>query len=181
MIRGVFFWYHFIVEGQKFLMPILLRSAFLLPSAVICIFLTGCATGPTQQSLQASREVYKAGDIARSIAAFEEAYKNQAKKDTPYHLEKGYLSRLKSKDALSESSLTLLEADKVVSDWQRQATLDLGRSTVDFMNYFFSPIRSGSVYELKDFEKSMLSYSLALNHVLAGRMDLASIEARIMA
>lgn len=181
MIRGVFFWYYFIVEGQKFLMPILLRSAFLLPSAVICIFLTGCATGPTQQSLQASREVYKAGDIARSIAAFEEAYKNQAKKDTPYHLEKGYLSRLKSKDALSESSLTLLEADKVVSDWQRQATLDLGRSTVDFMNYFFSPIRSGSVYELKDFEKSMLSYSLALNHVLAGRMDLASIEARKMA
>jgi hypothetical protein len=159
----------------------ILRSVFLLPSAVICTFLTGCATGPTQQSLQSSREVYKSGDIARSIAAFEEAYKNQAKKDTPYHLEKGYLTRLRGKDALSESSLTLFEADKVVSDWQRQATLDLGRSTVDFMNYFFSPIRSGSVYELKDFEKSMLSYSLALNHVLAGRMDLATVEARKMA
>lgn len=162
-------------------MPIQLRSASLSLSAVICILLTGCATGPTQQNLQASRDVYKTGDITRSIAAFEEAYKNQGKKDTPYHLEKGYLSRLSDKHSLSESSLTLLEADKVVSDWQRQATLDLGRSTVDFMNYFFSPIRSGSVYELKDFEKSMLSYSLALNHVLAGRMDLAGIEARKIA
>ena len=152
-----------------------------LSAGVFCTILTGCATGPTQQSLQASREVYKSGDIGPSIAAFEEAYKNQAKKDTPYHLEKGYLSRLRGKDTLSESSLTLLEADRVVSDWQRQATLDLGRTTVDFMNYFFSPIRSGSVYELKDFEKSMLSYSLALNHVLAGRMDLAAIEARKMA
>ena len=152
-----------------------------LSAVVFCTILTGCATGPTQKNLQASREVYKSGDIARSIAAFEEAYKNQAKKDTPYHLEKGYLTRLRGKDALSESSLTLFEADKVVSDWQRQATLDLGRSTVDFMNYFFSPIRSGSVYELKDFEKSMLSYSLALNHVLAGRMDLATVEARKMA
>jgi hypothetical protein len=152
-----------------------------LSAGVLCTILTGCATRPTQQSLRTSHDVYKSGDITRSIAAFEEAYKNQRAKDTPYFLEKGYLSRLKSKDALSESSLTLLEADKVVSDWQRQATLDLGRTTVDFMNYFFSPIRSGSVYELKDFEKSMLSYSLALNHVLAGRMDLAAIEARKMA
>lgn len=162
-------------------MPIQLRSASLSLSAVICMLLTGCATGPTQQNLQTSRDTYKTGDITRSIAAFEEAYKNQGKKDTPYHLEKGYLFRLSDKHSLSESSLTLLEADKVVSDWQRQATLDLGRSTVDFMNYFFSPVRSGSVYELKDFEKSMLSYSLALNHVLAGRMDLAGIEARKIA
>lgn len=168
-------------QRRKFLMPIQLRSASLSLSAVICMLLTGCATGPTQQNLQTSRDTYKTGDITRSIAAFEEAYKNQGKKDTPYHLEKGYLFRLSDKHSLSESSSTLLEADKVVSDWQRQATLDLGRSTVDFMNYFFSPVRSGSVYELKDFEKSMLSYSLALNHVLAGRMDLAGIEARKIA
>lgn len=145
------------------------------------IILTGCASGPTQQALDTSKEVFKAGDVKRSLQGFEGAYKLQMNKDTPYYLEKGYLLRLLGTNTLSQSSQTLLEADKVVSNWEAQATADLAKSSLDFMNYFFSFIKSNATYELKDFEKSMLSYTLAVNHVLAGRMDLAGVEARKMA
>ncbi len=143
--------------------------------------LTGCASGPTQQSLDVSKAIYRSGDVRGAIQSFESAYRSQSSKDTPYYLEKGYLLRLLGNDALTQSSQSLLEADKVVSNWEAQATTDLARSSLDFMNYFFSAIRSNATYELKDYEKSMLSYTLAVNHMLAGRMDLAGVEARKMA
>ncbi|RJX34119.1 MAG: hypothetical protein C4516_00210 [Oxalobacter sp.] len=163
-----------------------IRKHFLQYANLCCAFwgvllIAGCASGPTQQALQASKETFKAGDVKRSLQGFESAYRSQSNKDTPYYLEKGYLLRLLGDESLSQSSLTLLEADKVVSDWEAQARTDLARSSLDFMNYFFSFIQSSATYELKDFEKSMLSYTLAVNHVLAGRMDLAGVEARKMA
>ena len=145
--------------------------------------LSGCASGPTQEALQYAKDVYKAGDVQHALAGFEAAYSKE--KDTNYYLEKGTLTRLlepqRGPQALSDSSLAFLEADKVVSNWEAQATLDLKKSSLDLMNYVFAFVSSGAAYEPKDYEKSLLSYNLAINHLLAGRPDLAGVEARKMA
>ena len=116
-----------------------------------------------------------------ALTILEEANKNKKEKDTPYYLNKGEITKYLGVQNLSESSTSLLRADSVVQDWQSKASINLAKNTGDFLNYFFASIGSNSTYEPKDYEKSLLSYNLALNHILAGRWDLASVEAKKMA
>jgi len=152
----------------------------LLIFVIYSMLLGACSTAPSQLSLKESKDVFKSGEIRNSIKSFEEAYKNQKDKDTTYYLEKGNLLRYLGTQYLSESSLELRVADNAVQNWEAKARTNVARSTADFLTYFMPPVAPGSPYEPKDFEKSMLSFNLAVNHVLAGRWDLAMIEARKM-
>jgi hypothetical protein len=143
--------------------------------------LTGCAGAPKQKDVLNSREAFLSGRADLAAQAFENAYKSQEKKDTPYFLEKGYVERFGNQGNITKSTSLFLAADRHVEDWAAKATTDLGRSTADFLNYFFSPIGSGARYDLKGYETSMLSFNVAINHMLAGRPDLATVEARKMA
>ena len=59
---------------------------------LLAALLSGCASGPSQQALYSSKEMYKMGNVQRSLAGFESAYQQQKEKDTPYYLEKGTLT-----------------------------------------------------------------------------------------
>ena len=150
-------------------------------TVIALLVLTGCAGAPKQKDVLNSREALLSGRADLAAQAFENAYKNQEKKDTPYFLEKGYVERFGNQANLAKSTSLFLAADRHVEDWAAKATTDLGRSTADFLNYFFSPIGSGARYDLKGYETSMLSFNVAVNHMLAGRSDLAAVEARKMA
>jgi hypothetical protein len=149
---------------------------------ILCsLLLTACATAPNHQALQKSKEIFKSGDVRGALLSHEESYESQKLKDTPYYLDKGTIVKYLGSASLSESSLNLLQADAAVQKWEEQTKINLARNSADFLNYFFAPVRSGAPYEPKDFEKSMLAYQLAVNHILAGKWDFAAIEARKMA
>ena len=153
----------------------------LIPTLLASVLLLGCATGPNQKALNESNNALRNGDVPTALNILEVANKDKKEKDTPYYLDKGEMTKYLGIQSLSESSSSLLKADYVVQDWQAKATLNLAKDTGEFLNYFFASIGSNSTYEPKDYEKSLLSYNLALNHVLAGRWDLATVEAKKMA
>ena len=157
------------------------KHNYLVPVVLCSTLLFGCATGPNQKALNESNNALRNGDVPMALTILEEANKNKKEKDTPYYLNKGEITKYLGVQNLSESSTSLLRADSVVQDWQSKASINLAKNTGDFLNYFFASIGSNSTYEPKDYEKSLLSYNLALNHILAGRWDLASVEAKKMA
>lgn len=157
------------------------KHNYLVPVVLCSTLLFGCATGPNQKALNESNNALRNGDVPMALTILEEANKNEKEKDTPYYLNKGEITKYLGVQNLSESSTSLLRADSVVQDWQSKASINLAKNTGDFLNYFFASIGSNSTYEPKDYEKSLLSYNLALNHILAGRWDLASVEAKKMA
>ena len=154
---------------------------YLVSLILVTSFIAGCANMVNQKALNESNNALRSGDVPTALSILEEANKNKKEKDTPYYLDKGEITKYLGVQNLSESSASLLRADSVVQDWQAKASVNLAKNTGDFLNYFFASIGSNSTYEPKDYEKSLLSYELALNHVLAGRWDLATVEAKKMA
>ena len=159
----------------------MLKINYIFPALIAAAILVGCANVPNQKALNESNNALRVGDSPTALNFLEEANKNKKEKDTPYYLDKGEITKYLGVQKLGESSSSLLKADSVVQDWQAKASVNLAKNTGDFLNYFFASIGSNSTYEPKDYEKSLLSYELALNHVLAGRWDLATVEAKKMA
>jgi len=157
------------------------KFTYLLPAVVSSAILIGCASGPSQKALNDSNNLLRGGDTANALRVLEEANKDKKDKDTPYYLDKGEITKFLGVQKLNESTDSLRKADLVVEDWQAKATVNLAKNTGEFLNYLFASIGSNSAYEPKDYEKSLLSYDLALNHVLAGYWDLARIEAKKIA
>lgn len=149
---------------------------YALASALV---LTGCASGPSQNKLAMSNNALRMGDVAISLAVLEDANKDVKAKDLPYHLDKGTLLSL----TVTENSKAIEEfktVDVSVEDWVANARLSLSKSANDFFSYAFASSAKNK-YELKDYEKSLLSFDLALSEFLSGDFDAARVEAKKMA
>jgi len=92
----------------------------------------------------------------------------------------GIEGRLNGSSEIIASTRDFLEVDGALRKWERTTFEAASGSVRDFIDYLFG-IMSDDEYELRPYERSMLGFYLALNHMLAGRSDLASVEARKIA
>ncbi len=140
------------------------------------LVLAGCANGPSQNKLAASNNALRVGDVPSAIAILEDANQNIKEKDLPYYLDKGTLLGLSSAGT-KQSIVEHKKVDATVDDWVANATLSLSKNANDFFSYAFANT-SKNRYELKDYEKSLLSFDLALSEFLLGNFDAARVEAK---
>ena len=140
------------------------------------LILAGCASGPSQNKLAASNNALRSGDVVSSLAILEDANQDIKEKDLPYFLDKGTLLSLIGPDSKKSISAHKV-ADASVEDWVTNATSSLSKNANDFFNYAFASSGKNK-YQLKDYEKSLLSFDLALSQFLVGDFDAARVEAK---
>lgn len=151
----------------------------------LAAFITGCASvnAPNEKQARDVNATFKSGNIPAAVAGIEQAYaKGDPKKpkDTTYYLEKGTIVRNMGQAKLPESSKLLVESDRVVRDWIDQEKPKLGMSMASFSDAFVKSNKLDGIYRPRNYEATMLSFSLSVNHALARRYDLAPAEAKNM-
>lgn len=151
----------------------------------MAVFITGCASvnAPNEKQARDVNATFKSGNIPAAVAGIEQAYaKDDPKKpkDTTYYLEKGTIVRNAGQAKLTESSQLLVQGDRVVRDWIDQEKPKLGMSMASFSDAFVKSNKLDGIYRPRNYEATMLSFSLAVNHALARRYDLAPVEAKSM-
>ncbi|WP_071466871.1 COG3014 family protein [Polynucleobacter asymbioticus] len=142
----------------------------------ICL-LTGCATQTQQIKMNESKEQFKNGDLQGSANAIESAFKD---KNTLYYLEMGEVQRLQGTSQIPNSTKNLRIADQQVDQWEIDTQEKLKRSFFNTSAYFLSEGFS-SDYDPKPYEITLLSQTLALNHLSQGNWSDAMVEAKKMA
>jgi hypothetical protein len=140
-------------------------------------FLVGCATQTQQIKMNASKEPFKNGDLQNTVGVIQNAFKD---KNTLYYMEMGGVQRLQGPAQIPNSTQNLLAADQLVSRWEVTTSDKLRRSFSGASSYVLSEGFS-SEYEPKPYEVSILSQTLALNHLSQGRWNDAMVEAKKMA
>lgn len=150
---------------------------------VVCsaLLVAGCASvvAPTEKEAAGINNMYRSGNVAQAVGAINQIYSKsdeKTPKDSTYYLEKGTMVRNFGQNRLQESSQLLFGADNVVKQWEDKANLSLNMTPGEFADAFVKSNELSKFYQPRDYEKSMLSFSLALNHALARRYDLASVE-----
>ena len=142
----------------------------------VCL-LVGCATQTQQIKMNESKEQFKNGDLQNTTAAIQSAFKD---KNTLYYMELGEVQRLQGPAQIPNSTQSLLAADQLVSRWEATTSDKLRRSFSGASSYVLSEGFS-SEYDPKPYEVSLLSQTLALNHLSQGRWNDAMVEAKKMA
>ncbi len=143
---------------------------------LVCL-LVGCATQTQQIKMNESKEQFKNGDLQNTAAAIQGAFKD---KNTLYYMELGEVQRLQGSSQIPSSTQNLLAADQLVSRWEVTTGDKLRRSFSGASSYVLSEGFS-SEYDPKPYEVSLLSQTLALNHLSQGRWNDAMVEAKKMA
>ena len=141
------------------------------------VLLTGCATQTQQLKMNESKEQFKNGDLQNTAATIQGAFKD---KNTLYYMELGEIQRLQGPTQIPSSTQNLLAADQLVSRWEATTSDKLRRSFSGASSYVLSE-GSSSEYDPKPYEVSLLSQTLALNHISQGRWNDAMVEAKKMA
>jgi uncharacterized protein len=139
--------------------------------------LAGCATQTQQIKMNESRDQFKNGDMQSTAATIQSVFKD---KNTLYYLELGEVQRLQGPSQIPSSTKNLLLADQFVEQWQISTSDKLKRSFTDMSSYVLSEGFS-SDYDPKPYEISLLSQTIALNHLSQGRWSDAMVEAKRMA
>ena len=139
--------------------------------------LVGCATQTQQLKMNESKEPFKNGDLQNTVAVIQGAFKD---KNTLYYMEMGEVQRLQGPSQIPSSTQNLLAADQLVSRWELTTSDKLRRSFSGASSYVLSEGFS-SEYDPKPYEVTLLSQTLALNHLSQGRWDDAMVEAKKMA
>jgi uncharacterized protein len=142
----------------------------------VCL-LVGCATQTQQLRMNESKEQFKNGDLQNTTAAIQSAFKD---KNTLYYMELGEVQRLQGPAQIPNSTQSLLAADQLVSRWEVTTSDKLRRSFSGASAYVLSEGFS-SEYDPKPYEVSLLSQTIALNHISQGRWNDAMVEAKKMA
>ena len=145
-------------------------------SLAACL-LVGCATQTQQLKMNESKEQFKNGDLQNTTAAIQGAFKD---KNTLYYMELGEVQRLQGPAQIPNSTQNLLAADQLVSRWEVTTSDKLRRSFSGASAYVLSEGFS-SEYDPKPYEVSLLSQTIALNHISQGRWNDAMVEAKKMA
>ena len=139
--------------------------------------LVGCATQTQQVKMNESKEQFKSGNMQSTAATIQDVFKD---KNTLYYLELGGVQRLQGASQIPNSTQNLLAADQLVEQWEIATSDRLKRSFTDVSSYILSEGLS-SKYDLKPYEISLLSQTIALNHLSQGRWNDAMVEAKKMA
>ena len=139
--------------------------------------LSGCAIQAQQNKMNASSEQFKNGQLQNSLATIQDAFQT---KNTLYYLETGQVQRLAGPKQISNSTMNLRIADAQVEQWTLETNERLKRSFGDVSAYVLSE-GVNSTYEPKPYEISLLSQTLALNHIAQGHWNDAMVEAKKMA
>ncbi len=153
-----------------------LRSLRFAPVLALTL-LVGCATQMQQVKMNDAKEQFKNGDLQNTAAAIQTAFKD---KNTLYYLELGEVQRLQGPTQIPNSTQNLLAADQLVSRWEITTSDKVRRSFSGASSYVLSEGVS-SEYDPKPYEVTLLSQTLALNHLSQGRWDDAMVEAKKMA
>ena len=124
-----------------------------------------------------ARDQFKNGNVQSTAATIQTVFKD---KNTLYYLELGEVQRLQGASQIPNSTQNLLVADQLVEQWEVATSDKLKRSFTDMSSYVLSEGFS-SEYDPKPYEVSLLSQTLALNHLSQGRWDDAMVEAKKMA
>ena len=127
--------------------------------------------------MNASQEQFKNGDLQNTSAAIQDAFKD---KNTLYYMELGEVQRLQGPTQIPNSTQNLLDADQLVSRWEVTTSDKIRRSFSGTSSYVLSEGFS-SEYDPKPYEVSLLSQTLALNHISQGNWNDAMVEAKKMA
>jgi hypothetical protein len=146
-------------------------------SLLLVALLAGCATQTQQLKMNESQEQFKNGDLQNTTATIQGAFKD---KNTLYYMELGEVQRLQGPTQIPNSTQNLLAADQLVSRWEVSTSDKLRRSFSGVSSYVLSEGFS-SEYDPKPYEVSLLSQTLALNHLSQGRWNDAMVEAKKMA
>ena len=139
--------------------------------------LAGCATQNQQIKMNESKDQFKYGDMQSTAATIQSVFKD---KNTLYYLELGEVQRLQGPSQIPNSTKNLLVADQLVEQWQISTSDKLKRSFTDMSSYVLSEGFSSN-YDPKPYEVSLLSQTIALNHLSQGRWNDAMVEAKKMA
>ena len=124
-----------------------------------------------------SKEQFKNGDMQSTAATIQSVFKD---KNTLYYLELGGVQRLQGARQIPSSTQNLLLADQLVEQWEITTNNKLKRSFTDMSSYILSEGFSSN-YDPKPYEVSLLSQTIALNHLSQGRWSDAMVEAKKMA
>ena len=124
-----------------------------------------------------SKEQFKNGDLQNTVATIQGAFKD---KNTLYYMEMGEVQRLQGPTQIPSSTQNFLAADQLVGQWELTTSDKLRRSFSGASSYVLSEGFS-SEYDPKPYEVSLLSQTLALNHLSQGRWNDAMVEAKKMA
>jgi hypothetical protein len=146
-------------------------------SMIAAYLLVGCATQTQQMKMNESKEQFKNGNMQTTAATIQGVFKD---KNTLYYLELGQVQRLQGATQISNSTQNLLAADQLVEQWEIVTSDKLKRSLTDVSSYILSEGLSSN-YDPKPYEVSLLSQTIALNHLSQGRWNDAMVEAKKMA
>ncbi len=144
---------------------------------LVVVLLTGCATQIQQLKMKQADSNLRDGNLKAAVAQINSAFQV---KNSLYYLELGQVSRLMGAGSVSESTEAFLVTDQSERAWEEKARFNIGRSASDFGSYLLTEGLS-SDYELKGYEKSLLSFNLAINHLSQNRWGDAMVEAKKMA
>jgi len=139
--------------------------------------LPGCATQTQQLKMNESKEQFKNGNMQGTAATIQDVFKD---KNSLYYLELGQVLRLQGATQIPKSTQNLLAADQLVEQWEIATSDRLKRSFTDMSSYILSEGFSSN-YDPKPYEVSLLSQTIALNHLSQGRWNDAMVEAKKMA
>ncbi|OWS71233.1 hypothetical protein CBI31_01600 [Polynucleobacter campilacus] len=146
-------------------------------SMIAAYLLVGCATQTQQMKMNESKEQFKNGNMQTTAATIQGVFKD---KNTLYYLELGQVQRLQGATQIPNSTQNLLAADQLVEQWEIVTSDKLKRSLTDVSSYILSEGLSSN-YDPKPYEVSLLSQTIALNHLSQGRWNDAMVEAKKMA
>ena len=149
----------------------------LVLSIISACLLAGCATQTQQIKMNEARDQFKNGNVQNTAATIQNVFKD---KNTLYYLELGEVQRLQGASQIPNSTQNLLVADQLVEQWEVATSDKLKRSFTDMSSYVLSEGLSSN-YDPKPYEVSLLSQTIALNHLAQGRWSDAMVEAKKMA
>ncbi|MBJ7379855.1 MAG: hypothetical protein JHC80_03785 [Polynucleobacter sp.] len=127
--------------------------------------------------MNASADRFKSGDFANTTRTIDEAFTN---KNALYYLELANVQRLSGPRTIPQSNRNFLIVDRLVQNWEVNTATTLNTSLSTLGSYLISEGLS-SDYNLKPYEMTILSQSIALNHLSQGNWNDAMVEAKKMA
>jgi len=146
------------------------KAAFVV---LLTASLAACAgyTKQTAEVVQASQT----GNVDQALTALESGNKS-SDKDLLYYLEKGEL--LRQKGSFADSRASWLSADEKVRTWEDAVKTDPGKLMGEIGSVLLNDTTRR--YDGRDYEKTFLNVSIAMDHVALGEWDNARTEIKKM-
>ena len=156
---------------QKYKLPIICL-------VIVFIFnVVGCSVAVRKNRADDFNETFRSNDIPVALDIIKTT---SNEKNVLTNLELGQLYRFHNDKLIVDSNSNFLAADRYLDRWQTTFEDRLKKNLVEVSSYVISE-NFDSNYHFKNYEMSLLSQYIALNHLVEGRWDYALVEANKMA